>query len=154
MNIDEFDFQWKRLKGRFGDKALDDEFKKLCSLEVADMEASDFRESVNVWIGERHHTKPPLLIDFRTARVIRAKKSFTNDVNAASTKWENLKTGKEAAHHLANALEKEYGPGIRTVKEAFEFARLKEQIKNAEEESKAAEAKARANVEDSDVLEF
>lgn len=74
MRPDDFEMQWKRLENKFGFKAMNYELKILCSAEVINCDASDFREMVNHWVGDLPHTKPPLLTEFRWAKTVMQKK--------------------------------------------------------------------------------
>ncbi len=149
-----FSEQWKRLTSRFGDRALDDEFQKLAWREVSDMSDYDFREVVNTWIGDRPHHKPPLLSDFRSARQSREKQNFTRDLQGAAKTWGDVLVGTQARKHLDDVLEREFGGGVRSIKDAFEVARMKERVKLALEESQDAERKAALNCDAEEVLEF
>lgn len=125
---------------------MDNEFKKLVAIEVRDMNTFDFRETVNVWIGERPHTKPPLLADFRQAVLARNNSKFKREVRDAGHAMQamNIDPAK-----LAKTLEQEYGAGIDTPSKALEFKRLKARIKKAEEEPES-----KPTLEDDDVLPF
>jgi hypothetical protein len=70
MKPEDFDMQWKRLENKFGFKAMNYELKILASSEVISGDASDFREIINLWVGDLPHTKPPLLAEFRWAKSV------------------------------------------------------------------------------------
>lgn len=146
IDAEDFEHQWKRLIARFGARAMDDEFKKLAAIEIRDMNSFHFRETVNVWIGERPHTRPPLLADFREARIRRDQNKFKSDVRTAGGV---LREANIDPANLAKTLEEEYGAGIDTPSKALEFKRLKARIKKAEDEPEP-----KPTLEDDDVLPF
>lgn len=65
--------QINRLKSRFGDKAFDSEFVILAAREFAPMAEGNVIRAVDVWVGNRPANRPPLITDFRDARLAEAK---------------------------------------------------------------------------------
>lgn len=64
-----FAAQVKRLQGRFGMKAFDQQFVDLVWRECREMTDGAFITFVDVIIGSRPHTRPPLLTEFREAKL-------------------------------------------------------------------------------------
>lgn len=121
MTMEFFLQQWQRLVNRFGAKAMDEELRRLCAIEVDVMGEGEFLNAVNVWIGSRTHMRPPLLTDFREARLAVEKRKLSKEVNAATVQ---LREPKEMQEHLSKTLSLNYGP-VESVAEAVEVARLK-----------------------------
>ncbi len=111
----EFAKQMQRLQTRFGPKAFDAEFVDLVWREVKDMGEQAFTRFVDVMIGSRAPTKPPLLSEFREARLAEHKRSFDNEVRGAA---------RTMAKPITEVLRPAFG-GVASVKEAFEIARLR-----------------------------
>lgn len=125
MTLDFFAGQSDRLVRRFGSKAFDQEFTQLVWREVHDMSEHAFMQFVDVMIGSRSHNKPPLLSDFREARIKENKRKFENDVNGAARLMFGDGTPGAMRSHLKALLNKEYGGGVDTPKQAVEVARLR-----------------------------
>ena len=123
--------QWDRLKVRFGVRAMDEEFKRLCALEVNTMSEAGFRRFVDVMIGSRMYNKPPLLSEFREARLNEEKLKFQNDVIGAAA-FVQKRAPEEMRNHLRNILSKEFGK-VSGVAEALEVARVRLRIKKLED---------------------
>lgn len=146
MLPEDFNEQWQRLIERFGVKAMDNEFKKLVVIEVRDMTIFAFKQAVDVWIGSRPHNRPPLLTEFREARLNREQSKLKADVRTIGgvLRENNIDPAK-----LGKTLEDQYGAGIDTPVKAFEFKRLQERIKKAE-----SEPDPKPTLEDDDILPF
>lgn len=115
--------QINRLKSRFGEKAFDDEFVKLATKELMNMVDTNVIRSVDVWIGSRAHNRPPLLTDFREARIAENKAKFENDLRGATNFLERRAPGEMRAN-LRTVLSKEFGQ-VDSIGEALEIARLR-----------------------------
>lgn len=123
MTKESFLTQWQRLVNRFGAKAMDSELMRLCAVEVDTMSEANFKRTVETWIGSRPHTKPPLLSEFREARIAEEKLAFQNDVRGASN-FLNRRAPGEMRSHLRAVLSKEFG-GVENPVEAWEVARIR-----------------------------
>ncbi len=120
--------QINRLKSRFGEKAFDDEFVKLIQKELSGMVDANVIRCVDLFIGNRPHHKPPVLDDFRQARLTEEKvrieycaREAINNMNRDSV--QNL--------GLKNYLAKEF-PGCHTVNEAINVRRLQIRLQKLE----------------------
>jgi len=121
--------QVKRLQMRFGTKALDQQFVDLVWRECREMSEGALITFVDVMIGSRPHTKPPLLQDFRDARLAEAKRKFESDVRGAVREFEH----PSARGGLKKFLAMNY-PGCKTLWDAVEVERLKIRIAKADQE--------------------
>ncbi len=130
MNEDFFRVQIGRLRTRFGDRAFDAEFVHLVAREVCTMSETGFARTCDVFIGSRPTNKPPLLSEFREARIREEKVRFDNEVRGAAQamNW-------PAKGGLQRFLAKEY-PGAKTLNEAVEIKRLRNQIEKADNDDK------------------
>ncbi len=128
MTEELFESQIKRLRTRFGLKAFDNEFARLLASELKELNDVDFLTVVNRMIAERPHTRPPIMADFREARVRLEQMRFNQGVEKAATNlfW--------PAGALGRAL-KEHYPGAKDLKEAMEIQILRNQIKRANGDS-------------------
>ena len=66
-SFDDFMKQISRMRVRFGKNAFDEEFTRLVYALVKEAEIDWLKRTVDVFISERKHTNPPLLVDFREA---------------------------------------------------------------------------------------
>lgn len=121
--------QVKRMHVRFGEKALDAEFVQLIWRETHDMSESAFQRFVDVMIGSRTHNKPPLLSEFREARMREQKLKFDNDVRGAAQTLAK-QAPEEMRKHLRAILSKEFG-SVSSIAEALEVARLRLRLEGA-----------------------
>lgn len=123
MTQEFFQDQVKRLKMRFGEKAFDSEIVQLIGREVISMTREDFMRVVDVMIGQRAANKPPLVSDFREARLAQEKYKFNRVVQEAvsPSNWQN---------GLQAVLDRDY-PGCKTLSEAVELQKLRNQIARA-----------------------
>lgn len=120
-----FHEQWKRLIIRFGAKNMDSEFGKLALAEVHDMSEHGFKRFVDVLIGSRTAHKPPLLSEFREARIKEAEQRFKNDVAGATRALKDPRIAKP----LSEVLKRDFG-AVSGVMEALEIARLRQRTSN------------------------
>jgi hypothetical protein len=119
-----FYFQLTRLKARFSPKSFDNEFARLLASEMKETRDEDFVEIVNLMIGTRPHTKPPLLVDFREARLRREQMKFNQTVQRAA----------QSLHWPEGSMERSLAlnyPGAKTLAEAIEIELHRRQIKRA-----------------------
>lgn len=123
MNPLLFQAQMQRLITRFGQKAFDPEFSKLVWSEVRDMSEPGFVRFCDVLIGSRTAHKPPLLSEFREARMNEQKLKFENEVRDAAQSLRRAPA--EMREHLRKLLEKEMGAGIETLSDAVELVQLR-----------------------------
>lgn len=137
-----FSQQWKRLEVRFGAKAMDPELKMLVAREVHDMSERAFQRAVDVWIGSRPHTKPPLLAEFREAALAERKYALDRDTMGALISI-NRKAPDEMKAQMRGALSKEFG-AVSSVKEAMEVARIRQRVDQADAVEKVRQALAPA----------
>jgi hypothetical protein len=120
-----FKTQMVRLQTRFTAKAFDSEFVALIWREVHDMSESGFQRFCDVMIGSRTAHKPPLLSEFREARINERKLKFENDVRGAA---QSLKRApEEMRRHMRAILSKEFG-GVESVGDALEIAQLRRRL--------------------------
>jgi hypothetical protein len=112
--------QVKRLRMRFGDRAFDNEFVLLVWREVYSMSEVGFQRLVDVLIGSRSANKPPLLSDFREARIKEDKWRFDNEVKSAARVLQH----PSVTAPIKEVLKRDFG-GVESVKDALEIARLK-----------------------------
>lgn len=115
MTRDFFILQIERLKTRFGAKAFDPEFIRILGLEVASISDEFFRRTIDTWIGTRKNTNPPLLTDFREARIAFEKGVFNQQVAGAAHAFE-YKPFKDV-------MRKHYN--VDSLSEAIELERLR-----------------------------
>jgi len=130
MTKDFFLHQVTRLQTRFGDRAIDAEFVKLVWAEIHEMNEQDFLRAVNVWIGSRPYTKPPLLTEFREARMASSKNKFESDLRG-SANFLSRKAPEEMRNKLKQILSKEHG-GVDSLRDALEVAKLNLRLKRSE----------------------
>ena len=119
--------QISRLKARFGEKHFDHEFVQLVAREVVTMSEPAFLRFVDVTIGSRTVNKPPLLSEFREARMNEERVKFQNDVAGAA---QALRRGspEEMRKNMRTVLSREFG-AVDTLSDALEIARLKHRAK-------------------------
>jgi hypothetical protein len=120
MNQPFFLSQITRLRTRFGDKNFDNEFVKLVAAEVHDMSESGFKRFCDVLIGSRTAHKPPLLSEFREARIKENEVRFRNDVAGATRALNDPRIAKP----ISEVLHREFGK-VESVSEAFAIAKLR-----------------------------
>ena len=118
--------QLERLKRRFGDKNFDAEFIKLVANEVRIMTDYDFIKFCDVMIGTRSPNKPPLISDFREARIAAEKASFTRMLSDGAKILDHPAKGDG----LKKVLKEQFG-NVSSVTDAIEWKRLQDQIAKA-----------------------
>jgi hypothetical protein len=84
MTHEFFKEQVSRLRTRFGEKAFDDEFVKLAWLEVGEMSDLGFKRTCDTFIGSKPWSQPPLLADFREARLTELRSQLKTEVATAA----------------------------------------------------------------------
>jgi hypothetical protein len=109
--------QMSRLRMRFGGKSFDGEIVKLLSREVAKLPESFFLTIIDTWIGTRKTSNPPLLTEFREARLAFEKGNLAKECIEASKGFQN---------GLKAVLRQNYN--VDTLQEAFELEKLKLQL--------------------------
>ncbi len=119
--------QIDRLKRRFGEKHFDIEFIKLVGQEVNSMSDMGLQRFVDVMIGSRTHNKPPLLSEFREARLNEEKQRLSRD----GQKWVEEISRPARQKGLKKILKELYG--VSSVKEAIEYERLQKGLREANE---------------------
>lgn len=75
--------QKARMIDRFGERNFSKEFSLLVSLECRPLPDDVFVQMVNAMIGSRRPNDPPLIRDFRDARLAWAKRNFERDLQGA-----------------------------------------------------------------------
>lgn len=123
MSPQAFHTQWQRLIVRFGVKSMDDELKLLVTREVHDMGETAFQRFVDVLIGSRTAHKPPLLSEFREARLAEQKLRFQNETQAAARAF-TQHAPEELRANMRKVLSKEFGK-VESVADALQIARLR-----------------------------
>lgn len=136
MKNDFFKTHITRLQVRFGNRAIDNEFIQLAWREVHDMSEAWFARTVDTWIGSRSHNKPPLLSEFREARIAEEKLKFENDLRGA-TGFLERRAPEEMRKHLRAILIKEFG-GVEGIQDALEVARLKQKVRQSNSDDPGA----------------
>ena len=123
--------QLQRLRERFGEKAFDAEFITLVNREVRDLPDYDLVRMVDVFIGTRAHNRPPLIQDFREARMAFEKQRFEAEVRNAARCWDGIQKRpmKEILTRLGYA---EANTVWEAVELEREILRLKRQLEEAE----------------------
>lgn len=107
--------------------AFDVEFTSLVALEVKSMANDDFLSVANFMIGSRPAGKPPLIQDFRDARINQEKLRLRRDVDGANRAMNTQWHGGLQAY-----LSREF-PGCKTLNEAVEVRKLQIQIAKAKD---------------------
>lgn len=118
--------QLERLKRRFGEKNFDPEFIKLVANEVRAMTDYDFVRFCDVLIGTRSPNRPPLISDFREARIAADKASFARMVSDGAKILEHPAKGDG----LKKVLKEQFG-NVLSVTDAIEWKRMQNQIAKA-----------------------
>ncbi len=123
--------QLERLKRRFGEKNFDAEFIKLVANEVRTMQPYDFIKQCDAWIGSRPPNKPPLLTDFREARLASEKTKFNFMVSDGAKVLEHPAKNDG----LKKVLKEQFG-NVLNVTDAIEWKRMQNQIAKANDPGK------------------
>ncbi len=118
--------QKARLIDRFGKNNFSPEFSLLVSMECRPMPDQPFEEMVNAMIGGRRPNNPPLIQDFRDARLAWERRVFERDLSGAERAM-----NMPAKDGLKLYLVKEF-PGCKTLNQAVEVRRHQIQIARAE----------------------
>lgn len=119
--------QVQRMFERFGRKNFDPEFVSLVWREVCTLSEEQFARITDFFIGTRQPNKPPLLADFRDARIREEKNAFTREVQGAA----NVLTATAWQGGLKAYLAKHY-PGCKSLWEAVEVRKVHRAIAVAE----------------------
>lgn len=114
MTQGEFLEQIERLKTKFGSKIYDPETTRILGAEVSGIRGNSFKRYVDQWIGSRKPNFPPLLVDFREARIAAEKERFEETVRQVD---------KTLKGDLKEVLRKHYK--VDTLSEAMELERFK-----------------------------
>ncbi len=115
--------QLERLKRRFGEKNFDPEFIKLVANEVRYMNDYDFVRFCDVLIGTRSPNKPPLISDFREARLAADKAKFNFMVADGAKILDHPAKGDG----LKKVLKEQYG-NCENVTDAIEWKRMQNHL--------------------------
>lgn len=127
MTEDCFMHQLTRLKTRFGPKAFDNEFSRLLAAEMSQLHDEDFIDIVNRMLSMRPHTKPPVMVDFREARLAKEKLRFTRVVDGAAQAM-NISGDKGPVFQAR-------WPGAKTAMEAVEIEIMNRRIRKANDDA-------------------
>lgn len=119
--------QIERLKRRFGEKHFDIEFIKLVSHEARAMSDTGFQRAVDIWIGSRTHLKPPLLSEFREAKLNEERIRLENTIRGANT----VLSHPAKQEGLKRILKEQYA-GVSSVTEAVDLIKLRKNLSEAE----------------------
>lgn len=117
MTEDFYLSQIKRLQIHFGPKAFNSENVRIYGREIAIVSDEFFRNLVDTWIGSRKNGQPPLLPDFREAKLTFERNNLKRECREASGGFNN---------GLKEVLRKVYK--VDSLKEAFELERLKARL--------------------------
>lgn len=123
MTEEFFNQQIDRLTIRFGARAFDDEMVRVIAAEILPVSEDFFRRTVDTWVGTRKHTNPPLLTDFREARLTYERHNLYREAKVASNVFN---------YGLKEVLKRIYK--VETLDEAFELERLKIKLGAASED--------------------
>lgn len=126
MDLETMAAQFDRLRARFGDKAFDKEFIALAMREVSTMHPHDFTRFVDVMIGSRPHSKPPLLSEFREARLQAEKMKHQQELRQAVETFNHPAKSDGLRRFLAMNY-----PGAKTLWEAVQIQVLRNQVERA-----------------------
>jgi len=121
MDQDIFKSEIKRLRVRFGDRAFDAEMTKLVWDEVSTMSADGFHKYVSTLIGHRGPFDPPLLAEFREARLFEERNNLKKETAGAGRelrKVDSLGFDRMLALNF---------PGAKSAKDALAIAKKKRQ---------------------------
>jgi len=117
--------QKERLINHFGEKHYSREFCLLLAVECKSTPDSEFVHIVDTMIGSRPAHRPPLLQDFREARIslekLRLQRDLHDAINTLNTSWPK---GLQA--YLAREF-----PGCRNIWEAIQVRKLQIQVAQA-----------------------
>lgn len=130
MDLRLFVEQMNRLRVRFGKSAFDDESTKLIHQNIYDLTPAEFVKVVDFMISSRAHNRPPLVSDFRDARLREEKARFQEDMMASIEKFEHPAAQDGLKKYLAKAF-----PGCKNLNEAIEVRRLQIQVAKANDPS-------------------
>jgi hypothetical protein len=127
MTSECWNHQKGRLIDRFGPRNFSSEFSLLVAIECRDLPDSVFVDIVNAMIGARKPMDPPLMRDFRDARLSFERRRYERDLYGA------IQALDQPAKHvgLKGYLAKEF-PGCKTINEAVAVRALQIKIKKAE----------------------
>jgi len=121
----------ERLTIRFGARSFDPETVSLIYREVNAMSEAAFNRLVDVLIGSRKATNPPLIQDFRDARIAEQNKMFQDDVHGAARA---MNSGPRQ-QGLQKFLKERFGGGVTTLNQAIEIRRMQIQARKATDPS-------------------
>jgi len=121
MTREFFDLQIDRLAERFGRRNFDAEFCSLAFTKVAGMAEGQFLRTIERWLGNRKPTNPPLLKDFEMAARV-----HDGPPRAPAEPIEKKPLG--------TILTSAGFPGCKSVNEAVEVAKHKNQIQRADDD--------------------
>lgn len=121
-----FQTQITRLRIRFSDRNFDQEFVQLVWRECHDMSEPGFQRLCDVFIGSRTANKPPLLSEFREARINEQKLRFDNETKAAARTLSRTAPAETRAH-LRKVLSADFG-ACESAADALEIARLRRRL--------------------------
>jgi len=136
MTQEFFRTQLTRLRTRFGERNVDQEFVQLVWREVHDMSEASFKRFCDVLIGSRSANKPPLLSEFREARMNEQKLKFDNDVKAA-TQMLKRQAPEEMRKHMRQVLSRDFG-AVESITDALEIARLRRRMSTDDNDKEPA----------------
>lgn len=128
MTPEFWNHQKSRLIDRFGERNFSREFSLLVAVECNSMPDQEFLHAVSAMIGARKPSDPPLIKDFRDARLAYERRVFERDVRGASNAMNQTPWSLGLRAYLA----KEF-PGCKTINEAVEVRKMQIQIRQAEE---------------------
>lgn len=120
--------QIDRLKRRFGEKHFDMEFVKLASFEAHKMSDEWFQRAVDAWVGSRSVSKPPLIAEFKEAKLKEEKYRLDNITKEAARSLD-LPAQNDS---LKKILKDQFG-GTTSVKEAIEWIQLQNRLREADD---------------------
>lgn len=123
-----WDNQKPRFIDRFGAKNFSKEFSLLVLMECRDVSDQDFVEIANFMIGSRSANKPPLLHDFRDARLIKEKAALRRNIEGALN---SMQREAKRDSGLYAFLAKEYGSECKTLNQAVEIQIERNRIEKA-----------------------
>ena len=127
MTNEFWNHQKSRLIDRFGPRNFSPEFSVLVALECKTMPDDAFLSIVNALIGSRKPNDPPLIRDFRDARLAYERREYERNLYGAARMMNEPARHVGLKSYLASAF-----PGCKTINEAVEVRRLEIQVQQAE----------------------
>lgn len=125
-----WDHQKSRLIDRFGKNNFSSEFSLLVAIECRSIPDHVFVDMVGAMIGARKPSDPPLIRDFRDARLAYERREYERNLYGAARAMHSPVLSRGLQDYLGN-----HFPGCKTIMEAVEVRRHQIEIQRAEDPS-------------------